>query len=807
MSEEEIVSKAVKKSKKRTNRSKQQHAVGLSIELVAVVWVFILGLAVFQLGFLGRFFANLIRLFVGDLFKVVGILGMFGAIGALFRGTLRRIPKKWLMALSCLGCAVLLWSEVATFSNEVMTNGALFRETWSRYVLDFKANALEQHLGSGMLGAGLYSLTYFLVSKWGTYVVIVSLLMTSMLLIFNIQWADVLAFLRKTTAALKQTAYQIQEKRAHQKQHRLAAQALEDEEDEIVELSPSLESVQHVEELPTTLTEEPVKHQWADESDRVQTPVNSEAMPSEQITAPPFSASLETKPSNEVEPGTDVADFVMSDSSIETDYHLPAVTLLNPPPPSDQVDERLIVEKNRQVLERTFKSFGVDVTVMPHPLIGPAVTKFEIKPAIGVKVSKIVNLSDDIALALAAKDIRIEAPIPGKPYIGIEVPNQKTTFVAFSDVIQAALNSTKLLDVPLGRDISGNVSLCDLTKMPHLLIAGSTGSGKSVCINGIITSILMKTKPHEVKLMMIDPKMVELNVYNGIPHLLTPVVTNPRKAAQALKKVVQEMENRYEKFAALGMRNIDGYNAHIAQYNEESGEDHPKMPYIVVIVDELADLMMVASNEVEDAIIRLAQMARAAGIHMILATQRPSVDVITGIIKANVPSRIAFAVSSGTDSRTIIDASGAEKLLGRGDMLYVPIGESKPIRVQGAYLADEEVERMVAFVKGQQEVEYVEEMMPSETSHDANQEPEDSLFYDVLEMIKEQETVSTSYIQRRFKIGFNRAARLIEELEERGYVGPPEGSKPRKVNSHRFTPDSDQAEQESLTKQDLPAEH
>ena len=505
----------------------------------------------------------------------------------------------------------------------------------------------------------------------------------------------------------------------------------------------------------------------------------------ESISHKSFVEPIEEEDTEELE------DFVMSGESDDSDYQLPPLTLLNPIPPSDQSDEKMIVEKNLKILERTFESFGVEAKVMPNPLVGPAVTKFEIKPAIGVKVSKIVNLSDDIALALAAKDIRIEAPIPGKPYVGIEVPNSKTSFVAFSDVIQAALQSPKPLDVPLGRDISGNVRLCDISKMPHLLIAGSTGSGKSVCINGIITSILMKTKPHEVKLMMIDPKMVELNGYNGIPHLLTPVVTNPRKAAQALKKVVTEMEKRYEMFAAMGMKNIDGYNAHVASYNAETGEENPLLPYIVVIVDELADLMMVASNEVEDAIIRLAQMARAAGIHMILATQRPSVDVITGIIKANVPSRIAFAVSSGTDSRTIIDSSGAEKLLGRGDMLYIPMGENKPIRVQGAYLTDEEVERIVEFVKTQQEVEYDETMMLPETSEGSSDDPEDDLFYEVLEMIRELETISTSYIQRRFKIGFNRAARLIEELEARGYVGPSEGSKPRKVNLDAFDHEND----------------
>ena len=507
-------------------------------------------------------------------------------------------------------------------------------------------------------------------------------------------------------------------------------------------------------------------------------------MPTQPVA--PVSVQKTEEPEFE-DDGEDIGELSMSGEQDDEDYQLPPVTLLNPVQHSDQSNERTIVERNMHILERTFASFGVDAKVMPNPMMGPAVTKYEIQPAIGVKVSKIVNLSDDIALALAAKDIRIEAPIPGKPYVGIEVPNSQTSFVSFSDVIQSALQSPKPLDVPLGRDISGNVRLCDITKMPHMLIAGSTGSGKSVCINGIITSILMKTKPHEVKLMMIDPKMVELNVYNGIPHLLTPVVTNPRKAAQALQKVVAEMEKRYELFASMGMRNIDGYNSHVEQYNRETGENNPTLPYIVVIVDELADLMMVASNEVEDAIIRLAQMARAAGIHMILATQRPSVDVITGIIKANVPSRIAFAVSSGTDSRTIIDANGAEKLLGRGDMLYMPMGENKPIRVQGAFLTDEEVERIVDFVKNQQEVEYDEAMMPSENTTSAGgSEPEDELFYEVIELLKEQETISTSYLQRRFRIGFNRAARMIDELEARGYVGPADGSKGRKVNVHVF---------------------
>lgn len=323
--------------------------------------------------------------------------------------------------------------------------------------------------------------------------------------------------------------------------------------------------------------------------------------------------------------------------------------------------------------------------------------------------------------------------------------------------------------------------MAELNKMPHVLVAGSTGSGKSVCINGIIISILMRAKPHEVKMMMIDPKMVELNVYNGVPHLLAPVVTDPRKASQALKKVVSEMERRYELFSHTGTRNIEGYNEHIEQWNEENDEKHPRMPYIVVIVDELADLMMVASSDVEDSITRLAQMARAAGIHLIIATQRPSVDVITGIIKANIPSRIAFAVSSAIDSRTILDGAGAEKLLGRGDMLFLPAGASKPVRVQGAFVSDQEVEAVVDFVIEQQKAQYQEEMIPTEVEEVQPYEETDELYDDAVQLVTEMQTASVSMLQRRFRIGYSRAARIVDQMEMRGVVGPPEGSKPRQV--------------------------
>ena len=782
---------AKQEQKRKRKSTKKKTESTMSIEIVMAILILIQFLAIFKLGFLGRFFANSIRFFVGDLFIYAGIIGILASIGVLFRGKIHSIPKKWIGVATSLLIAIFLWVEVASFSSYVQEGGQLFKEMMARYAIDFKANAIEQNLGSGMIGALFYTITYFLVSQWGTYLTIFVLFMIAIFVAFEIHLKDVFEVLRNWTAQVKHQLEENKVEKASQVRE-TKPEVIEAKPKEVKEKKASL--IDKMKNFVFDEEEEEDEDEFEEIYPELTTPPVTTPVVEEEFTQPKREEPISHKPfvePTEEEDTEDLEDFVMSGESDDSDYQLPPLTLLNPIPPSDQSDEKMIVEKNLKILERTFESFGVEAKVMPNPLVGPAVTKFEIKPAIGVKVSKIVNLSDDIALALAAKDIRIEAPIPGKPYVGIEVPNSKTSFVAFSDVIQAALQSPKPLDVPLGRDISGNVRLCDISKMPHLLIAGSTGSGKSVCINGIITSILMKTKPHEVKLMMIDPKMVELNGYNGIPHLLTPVVTNPRKAAQALKKVVTEMEKRYEMFAAMGMKNIDGYNAHVASYNAETGEENPLLPYIVVIVDELADLMMVASNEVEDAIIRLAQMARAAGIHMILATQRPSVDVITGIIKANVPSRIAFAVSSGTDSRTIIDSSGAEKLLGRGDMLYIPMGENKPIRVQGAYLTDEEVERIVEFVKTQQEVEYDETMMLPETSEGSSDDPEDDLFYEVLEMIRELETISTSYIQRRFKIGFNRAARLIEELEARGYVGPSEGSKPRKVNVDAFTSDNE----------------
>lgn len=473
-------------------------------------------------------------------------------------------------------------------------------------------------------------------------------------------------------------------------------------------------------------------------------------------------------------------------SVINPSYKKPPLTLLDPIKNMDQSADRDVIKQNTQTLLATFKSFGVDVIVR-RAILGPTITRYEIQPAVGVKVSRIVNLSDDLALALAAKDIRIEAPIPGKPYIGIEVPNKTTSVVSFKDVMehQDKKAKTDIMEVPLGKDVAGTTISANLAKMPHLLIAGSTGSGKSVAINTILTSILMKARPEEIKLVLIDPKMVELSVYNDIPHLLIPVVTDAKLASKSLNKVVKEMERRYKLFAASGARNMGEYNQKVAKNNQDKSKPAmKKLPYILVVVDELSDLMMVGGHDVEGAIVRLGQMARAAGIHMILATQRPSVDVITGLIKANVPSRISFAVSSGIDSRTILDQTGAEKLLGRGDMLYMPIGASKPERIQGAYIASHEVEKVISWVKEQQQAEYDETMIPKTSvdgSSESDDEPEDEFYPRAVELVRHQQSASVSMLQRRFRIGYNRAARIVDEMEAKGIVGPSEGSKPREV--------------------------
>ncbi|WP_165005547.1 DNA translocase FtsK [Enterococcus sp. ZJ1668] len=796
MAQKKRPAKKRKKTKKQKQQQEQMLTIGVGFALILfAVFGFL------KLGFLGILVANGFRIVAGNTYQILCLLLAILGFWIVIKNTEFSIGKnrRWFGGL-LFYLGILLVLHAHLFGKMHSGEPNIIGTTWDLLASDIKQSQVDNNVGGGMIGAILYHFTYFLIAQPGSYLAALLLLAGGAFLFSNLEGYQLLNGIQTigerlqellegdpAKQARKQEAREARQKQRTEAREARRLAAKEAAEAEIAELEQKRASrKQQLDDRPNGYKDEPEE---AEPEQLSFVPIDSFQEKIKPVASPPVMPQQDHVPLSEtqseevVEDDGTALEFEIEAEQENHDYELPSIDLLDSIPTVDQSDEYKKIEKNIGVLEQTFQSFGVDAKVVKASL-GPSVTKFEVQPAVGVKVSKIVNLTDDIALALAAKDVRMEAPIPGKSLIGIEVPNGKISMVSFREIIEAQPNHPdKLLEVPLGRDVSGRVQTADLSKMPHLLVAGSTGSGKSVAINGIITSILMRAKPHEVKLMMIDPKMVELNMYNGIPHLLTPVVTNPRKAAQALQKVVQEMEERYEKFAATGVRNISGYNEFIQQKNLENGTKHPTLPFIVVIVDELADLMMVASNEVEDAIIRLAQMARAAGIHMILATQRPSVDVITGIIKANVPSRMAFAVSSGTDSRTIIDSNGAEKLLGRGDMLFLPMGENKPIRVQGAFISDHEVERIVSFVTDQQEAHYEEKMMPTDEveSTGTTEQPQDDLFEEAKALVIEMQTASISLLQRRFRIGYNRAARLVDELEAHGVVGPSEGSKPRKV--------------------------
>ena len=474
---------------------------------------------------------------------------------------------------------------------------------------------------------------------------------------------------------------------------------------------------------------------------------------------------------------------------VQGEYHLPPLSLLNIPKKINTKANEENISSNIKLLEQVLNDFDIyGKVVAAH--VGPTVTQYELEVKSGTKVSKILSLNKEIALALAAKDVRIQAPIPGKSTIGVDIPNKVTSPVSLREVLQAVpkdKEDSKLLAI-LGKDIMGNPRWMEVNKTPHLLIAGATGSGKSVCVNSIITTILMRAKPDEVKLMMIDPKKVELSMYNGAPHLLAPVVTDPKKASIALKKIVEEMEHRYDLFSESGTKNIEGYNAKMEKKIEAGDTSVKKLPYYVVLIDELADLMLVAAKEVEDSIMRITQMARAAGIHLIVATQRPSTDVITGVVKANIPSRISFAVSSQIDSRTILDMGGAEKLLGKGDMLFLPMGEGTPTRIQGSFVSEEEVQRVVDYTIKQRKAEYDDKFTNltnaaagSTASQSLEEDYDDPLYNEIVEFVIKSRKVSASLLQRKYRLGYNRAARMIDLLEDRGIVGPPNGSKPREV--------------------------
>ncbi|MFR7207225.1 DNA translocase FtsK [Streptococcus pneumoniae] len=732
---------------------------------IAILLIF----AAFKLGAAGITLYNLIRLLVGSL----AYLAIFDLLIYLFFFKWIRKQEGLLSGFFTIFAGLLLIFEAYLVWKYGLDKSVL-KGTMAQVVTDLTGFRTTSFAGGGLIGVALYIPTAFLFSNIGTYFIGSILILVGSLLVSPWSVYDIAEFFSRGFAKWwegherrKEERFVKQEEKARQKAEKEARLEQEETEKALLDLPPVDMETGEI------LTEEAVQ--------------NLPPIPEEKWVEPEIILPQTELKFPEQEDDSDDEDVQVDFSAKEAlEYKLPSLQLFAPDKPKDQSKEKKIVRENIKILEATFASFGIKVTV-ERAEIGPSVTKYEVKPAVGVRVNRISNLSDDLALALAAKDVRIEAPIPGKSLIGIEVPNSDIATVSFRELWeQSQTKAENFLEIPLGKAVNGTARAFDLSKMPHLLVAGSTGSGKSVAVNGIIASILMKARPDQVKFMMVDPKMVELSVYNDIPHLLIPVVTNPRKASKALQKVVDEMENRYELFAKVGVRNIAGFNAKVEEFNSQSEYKQIPLPFIVVIVDELADLMMVASKEVEDAIIRLGQKARAAGIHMILATQRPSVDVISGLIKANVPSRVAFAVSSGTDSRTILDENGAEKLLGRGDMLFKPIDENHPVRLQGSFISDDDVERIVNFIKTQADADYDESFDPGEVSENEGEFSDgdaggDPLFEEAKSLVIETQKASASMIQRRLSVGFNRATRLMEELEMAGVIGPAEGTKPRKV--------------------------
>ncbi|VJU67326.1 DNA translocase, cell division protein [Streptococcus pneumoniae] len=764
-----MANKNTSTTRRRPSKAELERKEAIQRMLISLGIAILLIFAAFKLGAAGITLYNLIRLLVGSL----AYLAIFGLLIYLFFFKWIRKQEGLLSGFFTIFAGLLLIFEAYLVWKYGLDKSVL-KGTMAQVVTDLTGFRTTSFAGGGLIGVALYIPTAFLFSNIGTYFIGSILILVGSLLVSPWSVYDIAEFFSRGFAKWwegherrKEERFVKQEEKARQKAEKEARLEQEETEKALLDLPPVDMETGEI------LTEEAVQ--------------NLPPIPEEKWVEPEIILPQAELKFPEQEDDSDDEDVQVDFSAKEAlEYKLPSLQLFAPDKPKDQSKEKKIVRENIKILEATFASFGIKVTV-ERAEIGPSVTKYEVKPAVGVRVNRISNLSDDLALALAAKDVRIEAPIPGKSLIGIEVPNSDIATVSFRELWeQSQTKAENFLEIPLGKAVNGTARAFDLSKMPHLLVAGSTGSGKSVAVNGIIASILMKARPDQVKFMMVDPKMVELSVYNDIPHLLIPVVTNPRKASKALQKVVDEMENRYELFAKVGVRNIAGFNAKVEEFNSQSEYKQIPLPFIVVIVDELADLMMVASKEVEDTIIRLGQKARAAGIHMILATQRPSVDVISGLIKANVPSRVAFAVSSGTDSRTILDENGAEKLLGRGDMLFKPIDENHPVRLQGSFISDDDVERIVNFIKAQADADYDESFDPGEVSENEGEFSDgdaggDPLFEEAKSLVIETQKASASMIQRRLSVGFNRATRLMEELEIAGVIGPAEGTKPRKV--------------------------
>jgi S-DNA-T family DNA segregation ATPase FtsK/SpoIIIE len=747
-------------AKKKKRKTSKKESIEISIELYAVLFVIAAILGLGKLGPVGRMIASFSLFLTGSIYMVLLLI-------LLVLGIYIFIKREWpdffstkMIGAYIFGIGLLTFMHWDFISLNNGNSSLVFRETINQLVAGF--NSLMStgtisdlvSVGGGIIG-GVFSLIFSkLFSYLGMQIVTVTFMIVGICMFTGFSISE---FIRDKLSQAKvnkinkeEDDEETEEEKEDIKKKVKISNGNEEEE-------PPKQTIKSIDELKKINTE-PKEEEKTD----VQEPVK-EASPVQNIT--------------------------------NVSYKLPPLDLLNKPKKKNKETDNSAIEANIVKLEKVLESFNVIAKVV-EVHIGPTVAQYELEIAAGTRVNKITTLSREIALALSKKDVRIEAPIPGKSTVGIEFANDEPTSVSFYEIMASKVmlqNPDKKLMVPLGKSIMGDIGTCEINKMPHMLIAGTTGSGKSVCVNGIICSILMRAKPDEVKLAMVDPKVVELSVYNGIPHLMCPVVSDPKKAAVLLAKMVNEMENRYQKFSETGTKKIEGYNEYIENWNKKNPDaQKSKMPFIVIIIDELADLMMVAAKEVEDSILRITQKARAAGIHLIVATQRPSTEVITGLIKANIPSRIAFAVGSGIDSRTILDQVGAEKLLGKGDMFFLPIGMNSPIRIQGSFITDDEIKKIIDYTVAQQKEQYDDSFMNLEQPE---QQPandvdvpvksgsnDDELYDEIVKFVIQTQKASASLLQRKFKIGYNKAATMIDLLEENHVIGPPTGnSKPREV--------------------------
>ena len=732
-------------AKRKKSKKKVKSEVAIELYAIGLFILSIIGIGKF--GPVGRFISSISLFFTGTLYLVfLIIILLIGLYGILKREWPDFFSTKMLgFYLFVIGTLTFIhWDYVSTYNGN---SAIIFRETINSLVKGFKSImdtglvAKNISVGGGIIG-GIFAILFSkLFSYTGMQIVSITLMIVGICMFTGFSIVD---FIRDRVNDVKENLEAVEEDEEENTHKKVKiSNGIEEEE-------PDKQVVKNIEELKKLQTQ-----------------------PVEEVKE---EAKEETK------------------AVVNPSYKLPPLDILNKPKNKNSSTDNAAIEANIEKLENVLKSFGVIAKVV-EVHIGPTVAQYELEIASGTRVNKITTLSREIALALSKKDVRIEAPIPGKNTVGVEFANDTPTSVSFYEIMASKIMTQsfdKKLMVPLGKSIMGEIGVCEINKMPHLLIAGTTGSGKSVCVNGIICSILMRAKPDEVKLAMVDPKVVELSAYNGIPHLMCPVVSDPKQAAILLQKMVNEMEKRYHMFASTGTKKIEGYNEYVEKWNKSHPDEQlDKMPFVVIIIDELSDLMMVAAKEVEDSILRITQKARAAGIHLIVATQRPSTEVITGLIKANIPSRIAFSVGSGIDSRTILDQVGAEKLLGKGDMFFLPIGVNSQIRIQGSFITDEEIEKIIDFTKKQQEASYVDDFMKLEEEKEENtsqnyesgsSSSEDELYDQVVDFVVKTQKASASLLQRKFKIGYNKAATLIDELEEKGIIGPATGnSKPREV--------------------------